>query len=183
MYCGDCGMPLKGPGSCPRCRSSHFRELLPGTRWYCYDCEAAVPRNAEKCPRCGAEHRLPRGFEPTMRGMTALLREDRTQGKAKVRVPKTQRVREVAEVPRPSRRAAPTKVPAILWVLLVAGGLWILSLVVESLSDSSSWQDIRPSQATTQKYNDYMKSLQRPMESDDGPYGPTPAERLKQMYP
>jgi hypothetical protein len=186
-YCGDCGMALERGARCPRCGSRHPRPLPPRARWCCYNCSADVGVRSRKCSQCGGRQFLPHGFEPTMRGMTALLREEKTLGGPR-RMPApsvvsqaermqtaTPAVRQ-AERPQTRDRQSPVRTQknsnAIWWVLIVLAGMWILGTITKSLTNSTPLPAGPANQATIQKNHDYMESLTRTMRADDGPYGP-----------
>lgn len=178
-YCGDCGMALERGARCPRCGSRRPRPLPPRARWCCYNCSADVGVRSRKCPQCGGRQFLPRGFEPTMRGMTALLREEKTLGGPR-RMPTpsvsqaermqtaTPAVRQ-AERPQTRDRQSPVRTQkssnAIWWVLIVLAGMWILGTITKSLTDNAP--DIQPGQAFLQKQHDYRESMARPLTEDD----------------
>jgi hypothetical protein len=178
-YCGDCGMALKTGARCPRCGSRRPRPLPPDARWYCYNCAADVGSRRRACSQCGGQQLLPSGFEPTMRGMTALLREAeprrsrsrvpvRSVGQAERMQAETLTVRQTERARASGRQSAvrrPKSSNAIWWVIIVLAGLWILATISESLTDGTA--DIQPGQAFMEKQRDYRESMARPMTEND----------------
>jgi len=115
-----------------------------------------------------------------MRGMTALLREEKTLGgqrrmpapsavsQAERMLTATPAVRQAGRSQTRGRQSPvrTQKSPnAIWWVIIVIGAFWILSTITKSLTNSTP--DIQPGEAFLQKQHDYRESMARPMTEDD----------------